>query len=93
MSNDPKAFSVTLFYTDAAGGQHSIRALVLGADPKDAMQGAIEAVSSLPNCAEVLGGILEEASEADLDAVLASLGGPNARAETRQYRPQGATVH
>jgi hypothetical protein len=78
--NNPDTYFAMIIYTDHDGAEHSISALVLAVDPEDAMHAAIEAVLALPNCASIVGGMIEAA--------------PNAQeAPQDNVRPAGASLH
>lgn len=56
-------FLATIVYETKDGETRTIEALVMAADEQDAISGAVDAVRSLPHCANVLGGMLEPVGE------------------------------
>ena len=66
------------------GARRTIDALVMGADERDAIQSAVNAVRQLFPDAEIIGGMLERMGEED---------GPDAREMAAEPRPAGASLH
>ena len=58
-------FFVIVMYLDREGANQTAPAIVLAPNPERAIQSAIEAVADLPDCFEVIGGIMEELNDAD----------------------------
>jgi hypothetical protein len=96
MSNEPQAYMATVFFTDVEGADQTIKALVIGADLEDATRTAIEVVSELPHCLQIIGGIVEPATDGQLDyaqKAMAQAMAPEKPSASMSLRAPGATVH
>ena len=87
--SEPTAYLATVVYEDKAGATRHIGAVVLAVDAADAIEAAIAAVRGLPQCASIIGGVLEPCEPEEL--------APEPEADTRTKpiarNSAGQTVH
>jgi hypothetical protein len=87
-TNEPRAYFASILYTDHDGAAHTIKALILAVSEQDAIGAAIDAVSALPNCRSVDGGMLES-----VDETASPRANADARGLTVPTVPPSRTVH